>query len=684
MRGWMKIRIILALVVVSSFLLPGSRLQGKVIRVVIDHREVLLDGRAWGEAGAYEKLVGRIFFAFDPENPANARIVDLEWAPVNGEGLVEAWAEFMVLQPVESGKRRGVGWLEVSNRGGKASLRYFNLASTRTLDPEWEGDFGDGLLLREGLTLIWVGWQWDTPPGEDLLRLHVPVARLPGGEIQGLVRADWTVDEDTETLALSHRRHRPYIPTDPEHPDNTLTVRDGRLAPRAVVPREEWEFVELRDGPQPAQLTGVRMEGGFQAGKIYELVYRAANPRVAGLGLAAVRDVMSYAKYELESVFPVRLGIAFGVSQTGRFLRHYLYQGFNTDEGGRKVFDGMLIHTAGAGRGSFNHRFAQPSRDGHRFSAFFYPTDLFPFTSRIQQDPVTDREAGLFPVERPDHLPYVFYTNTGYEYWGRAASLIHTSVDGTQDVEPRENERIYHLSGAQHFVGPFPPPEEALVGEGPIPTYRGNGVNFLPALRALALRLVSWAEGAGEPPPSRFPCLADGTLVPPEGLAFPPLPGVSVPDVAHRAYRMDYGPRWESEGVVDRQPPGVGAPFPSLVSQVDGLGNEMAGVRGPELRVPVGTYAPWNLRTGYPANPQELVDFLGTFIPLSRTEEERAARGDPRPSLEALYPDHDAYLERVRAAARVLVREGFLLPEDAPRVVEEAEARWTWVMGGTL
>jgi hypothetical protein len=423
------------------------------------------------------------------------------------------------------------------------------------------------------------------------------------------------------------------------------------------------------------------LEGGFQPGNIYELVYKAREPRVVGLGLAAVRDVISYAKYELDSVFPVNAGVAFGVSQTGRFLRHFLYQGFNTDEGGRAAFDGMLIHTAGAGRGSFNHRFGQPSRDAHRYSAFFYPTDLFPFTSRAQRDPVSEREEGLFSNQREDHLPFVFYTNTGYEYWGRAGSLIHTSLDGTQDIEPLDNERIYHLASAQHSGWAFPPAEEARKEESPLPVYRGNPVDLTFPLRALAMRMVSWVEGELEPPESAFPRIAEGTLVPPTGLAFPRIPGVSTPSVIHEAYRVEYGPRWLSDGIIDDQPPTVGEAFPSLVSQVDGLGNEMAGVRGWEMRAPLGTYAPWNLRWGLEANPEELTDFRGTFVPLSPTEEERTASGDPRPSVEGLYSGRDAYLERVRAATRDLVREGFLLPEDAAVAVEMAEERWHWLMG---
>jgi len=666
-----------------AVLCPRGNTEAEVVRVDIDRREDVMGGREWGAAGIYEKLVGRIHFAFDPSNPANAQIVDLQFAGVNADGMVTAWADFMVLQPKDPSGRRGVAWVEVSNRGGKATLRYFNRASRGSPDPSVESDFGDGLLLNQGLTLIWLGWQWDVPETEGLLRLHSPLARLPGGSIEGLVRADWTVDEDTEVLQLGHRNHRAYSPISTDDPEQLLTARSGRLAPREVIPREHWWFLpaEGQEG-EGAQLTRIVLEGGFRAGNIYELVYRAQGPRVVGLGLAAIRDVLSYAKYELDSYFPVSAGVAFGVSQTGRFLRHFLYQNFNTDEGGRMVFDGMLIHTAGAGRGSFNHRFGQPSRDAHRYSAFFYPTDLFPFTSRTQRDPVTGREEGLFSAADPEHLPLVFYTNTGYEYWGRAASLIHTSVDGRQDVQPMENERIYHLASAQHSGWRFPPDEEGLMSPEGLPVYRGNPLDLSFPLRALALRLIRWVEGDRDPPPSAFPRIGEGTLVPPSGLAFPEIPGVSPPGVIHEAYRVDYGPRWWTEGIIDRQPPELGPAFPSMVCQVDGLGNEAAGVRSWEIRAPLGTYAPWNLRWDEAGNPEELTDFRGTYIPFSRTEEEREAQGDPRPSVEALYGTKDIYMERVRAAARELVMDGFLLPEDTGTVVEVAEGRWRWLMGG--
>jgi Alpha/beta hydrolase domain len=651
----------------------------EVVGVEIERREDVMGGAAFGPAGAYEKLVGRIHFSFDPANPANLSIVDLRFAPQNGRGRVEAYADFMVLQPKDPAKRRKVMWLEVSNRGGKASLRYFNRAVRGALDPSTSDDFGDGLLLREGLTIMWVGWQWDVPDGEGRLRLHVPFARLTRGPIEGLVRADWTVDQDTEVLGLSHRGHRTYPAADPTDPRNQLTVRDGRDAPRAVIPKDRWSFLAPSEGLEIGRLTKIRLEGGFQAGKIYEVVYVAEDPRIVGLGLAAIRDVASYAKYSLDSDFPVERVAAFGVSQTGRFLRHYLYQGFNADERGRRAIDGMLIHTAGAGRGSFNHRFGQPSRDGHRYSAFFYPTDIFPFTSRTQTDPDTGWRDGLMERTPESARPKIMFTNTGYEYWGRAASLIHTSPDGRRDVPPFENERIYHLAGGQHYVAGFPPAEGTRLPGAE--AYRGNPLDFLLELRALAVRLVEWVDAGREPPASVYPQIAAGTLVPLGAVAFPSIPGVPLPRVAQLAYRADYGPRFPNQGIIDKQPPELGAPYPVLVPQVDGFGNEMSGVRALELRAPLATYTPWALRTGFPGGTEELMDFTGTFVPLPRDEAERRARSDPRPSIEAIYGNREGYMERARQAAAQLAAEGFLLPGDVTRVLSRAEKMWDWVTG---
>ena len=635
-----------------------------VRRLAVESRQDVLGGRPFGPAGAYEKLTGVVEFVLDPTDAANARIVDLARAPRDVSGRVTASANFMVLRPKAMRREQAMAFLEVANRGGKATLPYFASAAWST-DPVIDGEFGDGLPLRLGLTLIWVGWQFDVATRDGTLHLDAPVATDGGRTIEGLVRSDWTVDERVATLPLGHHGHRPYPVASADDPANVLTERDGRLAARRVVPREQWRFVD--------QGTRIARTSGFEPGKIYELVYRARDPVVVGIGLAAVRDMMSYAKYDEASPFPVRWGLGLGISQTGRFLRHFLYQGFNTDEAGRPVFDGLFVHTAGAGRGSFNHRFAQPSRDAHRLSAFFYPTDLYPFSGRAQRDPETSVTDGLLAHE--PHLPKVFLTNTGYEYWGRAASLIHTTPNADADVEPLANERIYHLAGGQHFVVDWPRPSPQSDG---VVAYRGNPLDFRPTLRSLLVRLVEWVRDGRQPPSSAYPRLEAGTLVAVDRVRGPAIPGLQRPRVAHEAYRVDYGPRWR-EGVITLEPPRLGKPFPVRVPQVDIDGNEVAGVRSLELLAPLATYAPWSLRGGK-LSPGELVDFYGTLIPFPRDRAERKRTGDPRRSVTERYGDRTRYMEIVTRHAETLVGTGWLLVEDVPRVIEQAERHWTWLM----
>jgi hypothetical protein len=436
-----------------------------------------------------------------------------------------------------------------------------------------------------------------------------------------------------------------------------------------VVPRQRWRVID--NG------RAITRDGGFAAGRIYELVYRATDPAVVGLGLAAIRDTMALARYDEECPFAVERGFALGISQTGRFLRHFLYQGFNTDERGRKVFDGLLVNTAGAGRGSFNHRFGQPSRDAHRYSAFFYPTDLYPFSGRAQRDPITGRREGLLDrVRAAGHAPRVFYSNTGYEYWGRAASLLHTSLDGSADVEPLPSVRIYHLASCQHFPIPFDTDRfESLPGAD---GFRGNPIDFLTIGRALVAAMQEWIEKDIPPPPSAYPRIDDGTLVPIDSVGFPSIPGIAFPRVIHEAYRADYGPRFAT-GIVDRQPPVLGPAFPSLVSQVDGDGNEVAGIRPVEVQVPLATYTPWHVRERLAGGNGELTDFWGTFLPLPRNGQERQERGDPRASIAERYNSREVYLAAVEKAAQAAVQQCHLLEEDVPRVMERAGILWDWI-----
>ena len=656
-------------------LLSVLPLEARVSSVTIHNRQKVLDGKSFGKYGSYEWIKGEIIFEFDTENQFNFRIVDLQFAPLNKNGKVEARANFEVLQPSDPLKRRGLALVEVSNRGGKFSMRYFNRAKTGKLDPGNPESTGDGLLMQLGLTVIWVGWEFDVPENEGLLRLEVPCAINPDGSyITGLVRSDWTVDKTVRSLKLGHRRQISYPVYHPESEKNVLTVRDGREAVRKIVPREKWSFAREMDGKVKKSDTYIYMREGFEEGKIYELVYQAKDPPVVGLGLAAIRDVLSYAKYDKSAVFPVRQGLAAGVSQTGRFLRYFIYQGFNTDEEGRKVYDGMMIITAGAGRGSFNHRFAQPSRDAHAYSAFFYPTDIFPFTGGNEVDRETGKSDGLYlHMFFPQHLPKIFYINTGYEYWGRAASLIHTDTEGENDMNLLPNERVFHLASGQHFVGRLPSGIEHSTGS--VPIYRGNPLDYSVNFRSLLVKLVKWTAEGKLPQISVKPSISNGTLVWLDELDFPDIQGLKLPQINHVAYRVDYGDKW-GKGIITKQPPVLGRPFPSLVCQVDSNGNEIAGIRNIEIRVPLATYFPWNLRSGFKGGSDHLTDFQGTFIPFPITEEEKLKNNDPRPVIFTLYPTKSDYIQKVKTEASILIERGFVLPQDKSYLVKNASYLW--------
>jgi len=337
------------------------------------------------------------------------------------------------------------------------------------------------------------------------------------------------------------------------------------------------------------------------------------------------------------------------------------------------VFDGVIAQVAGAGRGSFNHRFAQPSRDGHPFINFFYPTDIFPFTDVAQKDPETGVTDGLLThAGFPDLLPKIFYTNSEYEYWGRAASLIHTTVDGKADAPLMDNVRIYLLAAGQHGPGAFPPTQ--TIGQ-----QRNNPLDYRWAMKALLLSMDRWTADGTAPPPSRYPRVSDGTLVPAEQLRFPKVPGVVTSTAVHRAYRADYGPKFPTEGVVSIEPPRIGTAFPILVPQVDADGNGLAGVRMPELSVPLATYTGWNLFNERSGPPDVLSSMQGSYLPLPRTAADRKRANDPRPAIDERYRDKDQYIGQVSKAALALIDQGFLLAEDLAPVLKNAARHWDYL-----
>ncbi len=653
-------------------LLPRFSL-ARVVRFEVTSRQDILNGRPFGLAGGFENIAGKVHFTIHPANSANRIITDVDLAPRNDRGEVEFASDFFLIKPKEINRGNGTLFYEVSNRGGKAMLSFFNNAAG-SRNPETAEQFGDGFLLREGFSLLWVGWQFDPPRVDGLMRLYPPMARNSTGPIRGFVRSDFVVTAPELFHSLADRDHIPYPVAVPEATGTQLTVRDAVEAPRELIPRDQWQFARVDKDAVVPDAGHVYLRTGFQPGRIYEVVYVSENPPLAGLGPAAVRDVISCLKYEGAAPLGIpgkgiSRAIGFGISQSGRFLRTFLYYGFNRDEQQRKAFDGVLAHVAGGGRGSFNHRFAQPSRDAHPFMNFFYPTDIFPFSDLEQTDPETGLTDGLLAHQGAEFLPKIFYSNSSYEYWGRAASLIHTTIDGKQDIAAPANVRIYFFAGSQHGPAGFPPTRS--IGQ-----QLNNPTDYRWSMRALLTAMNHWLSEGKEPPASRYPRIADGTLVAPELLGFPKVPTVNFTARLHKAYRVNYGPEFRTKGIVSIEPPKIGAAFPMMVPAVDQDGNEIAGIKMPELAVPLATYTGWNLFNAGAGPTNEISSMAGSYIPFPRTRGERSSRADPRRSIEERYGSRDAYVGQVTAAALRLIDEGYLLKQDMAEIVKRAADHW--------
>ena len=662
----MQSRFLAAILFVFVF---WSTAAAEVVRIEVRTRADVAGGKPFGATGPYEKLAGRMYFEVDPALGPNTIITDIDKAPKNARGRVEFSSDFYLLKPKQIERGNGTLLYEVSNRGGKGMLAFYNQAAG-SLDPTTEAQMGDGFLMQQGFTLLWVGWQFDPPNREGLVRVFAPIATDNGKPIIGIVRSEVIVAKVAFDASLADRDHVAYAVANPDDPANTLSVRDSVEGARRFIPKSEWKLDAGR----------VYLSSGFQPSKIYEVVYRAKDPPVAGVGAAAVRDAVSHLKYGSSVggdalAIPARSiqrAIAFGVSQSGRFLRTYLYYGFNEDEQHRKVFDGVMAHVAGGGRGSFNLRFSQPSRDGHPFLNKFYPTDIFPFTDTVQTDPQTGDKDGLLLRVKPEFTPKIFYTNSSYEYWGRAASLIHTSIDGRTDAQPPDSTRIYVFAGGQHGPAAFPP--RRSIGQQP-----NNPNDYRWSMRALLVAMNRWITDDVAPPPSRYPRIDDKTLVQTDGLKFPALAGVGKPAEPHKAYRVFYGLDFGTKGIISVDPPETNSAFPILVPQVDADGNELGGVKMPEVSVPLATFTGWNLFNAESGPTSVLSSMQGSYIAFPRTRADRERTKDPRMSIEERYQNREGYLARVTAAARELVQQRYLLEGDVARIVKRADEHWSYL-----
>jgi len=651
------------------FLLHTSA-RAEVTRIEIDRRLPYAGGREFDGVGAYERMLGRVYFEIDPEHPANGRIVDLELAPRNARGRVEFSADLEILAPVDLSRARGTLLYDVNNRGNRLALGQFNTGA-------------DHFLMRHGYVVVWSGWIAQVLPGGDRLRLTAPEATHNGQPITGLVRAEMVADDETDRMTIAQWANQgSYEPTERGEREATLTWRLRETDPRVSIPRAQWRlekrWIEADGQRGQMPLVELVLSGGFQPGYIYELIYEAQGPLVQGTGLAGIRDLISFLRYDDTAANPligdngspvVQRTLGFGVSQSGRCLRMLVYDGFNTDETGRIVFDGLIPHVAGAGLGFFNHRFASPTRHNGQHDNHAYPADVFPFTYGEETDPFTGRSESILTRARSSgSVPRIMHTQTSAEYWHRAGSLTHTDPTGSHDAPVPPEVRIYAIGGAQHGPGGGLPSSR---NKGQLPA---NPTDYRPLMRALLAALDEWIGDDRQPPQSVYPRLSDGTLVgwQQESSGWSPLPGVRYPEVIHRPGYHDYGPAFLTERRITVHPPRRVGVYQVLVPAYDADNNEGGMLRLPSVAAPVATYTGWNLRDRSIGAEHELLGLTGAFIPLVRSARERQAAGDPRPALLERYRDFDDYVSQFTRATDALIEARYLLSEDRPRLIDLA------------
>ena len=599
-------------------LLPFT-IHAAVVRVDITNRSDI------GKAG-YEQLTGNLHFEIDPKLPQNAIIADVDLAPVNAAGKVSFVADLRLWKPKDATRSNRAAWVEIPNRGGKASL--------------------PTSMMEQGFTMLNVGWEFDV--SSDKLRLEVPRARnKDGSPIRGVVSAVFTPDKRADEQSITDLTE--YPPMEIDGQDSRLIVRNRAAYPEGQeVPRKLWSLQNGR----------IRLKGGFEPGKTYEVFYLSEAPPVAGLGYAAIRDAVAWLKHDSASPAKVKHAYAFGASQCGRFLRDFVYLGFNTDEQDRLALDGILSHVAGAGRLVLNQRWSTP-----RAISGYY-TASYPFADSAQPDPVSGQSEGILANPRVRHAPKIFYTNMAAEYWGagRVGALTHTTPDGQQDIALPENVRSYFFASTSHGAAPFPPTSQVKGSPW------ANPVNTSPAILALRLAMHRWVTEGFAPPPSVHPKLSDGTLVPVAEVRWPKVPGMASPNAVKAGGRV-HNPQLPGGA-------GEGTELPLLVPQIDADGNDLGGIRMPDVAVPLGTATGWVFRPAAFGSPHEFYLLRGAWVPFAKTQD----ANDPRQSLADRYASKEAYLDQVKAAVQKLIEQRFLTTADLEPQLKQASDRWDWVM----
>jgi hypothetical protein len=584
--------------------------------------------------------------------------------------LVEFSTEFSLLRPTKAIDSTLI--YDTVNRGHSVSGG-FNFV----LDPTKKPPFVDtGFLNRNGFMVLSSAWAWDVKPfdkDDHPLVFSPPVATDRGRPITGKVANEFTVDKASDTASFLGISGRAYPAAVTDDHLALLTARSHPDDRRVPIGRNLWSFVPATDGDPPSQ---IRMKGGFKPGLIYEITYTARDPYVVGTGLASIRDLLSWFRtHPFEGTPPAKHVLIVGISQTGRLIQQMLYDGFDVDEQQHLVFDGALSLVGGSGRGSFNHRFAFPTRAASMVVDRDYPTDIFPFTTGEERD--LDGHLGSLLERAQDSAgksPKLFLVNKSTEFWGRSASLLETTPDGRGDVTVDPNSRIYLLTGIQHFLSGNPTRDTTVNCVDPLDDSR--------SLRALLIDLERWIRDEAVPPANAYPTLASSTLVSVARYRdlFPKGIGLSPPSSPFSPQRLDFGSRFASQGIVEKLPPAHSRAYSVLVPAPDADGTDVAGLRPVEVQVPLGTYTGWNQRSIATNLGWALDRFEGSFQPFARTEAERLSAGDPRLSLEARYRSGSAFVEETRSAANKAVTASVLLAEDVESLVAAQAAFYDRIM----
>lgn len=653
-----------------------------LVKFDITQRAPYAGGQTFGDAGAFEQVDGTAHFAVDPNHPANAAIVDLALAPRNAEGKVAFAADFSIVMPTDPARGNGRAIVELPNRGRRRVVALLNCCP-HDAPVAREAHPGDGFLFRRGYTVASIGWQWDVYRSDALMGLEAPLAQQDGVPVGGQTMVEIRPSVRANSWQLADRTHRPLPAAEGMDDKATLLVRDYEDGEDTVIPSTSWRFArEVAGGDRVPSREHIHLDGGFEPGKIYQMVYETDRAPIAGLGLLALRDVAPFLRQpggENPTAGNFSALIAWGISQTGRMLRHYVSLGLNVCEDGRHAYDGLAAHVAGARRGAFNHRFAQPSNQttplwGH----------VFPFADTASIDPISGRNAGLLDRQsRAGGLPKIISTNSAAEYWRGDSTLAHVDTTGSEDIAEHPSARSYLFASTQHVPGYL---GQSRTNAGVNTTAREpiNVLDYRPLLRAALVNLDLWITEGRAPPPSQHPRMSDKTAVDRTTVlnTFAKLPGFVTPDPERLPFIRTVDLGASEETGIGRYPPKEGAFYPALVSAVDEDGNEIAGIRLPDVTVPVGTHAGWNPRDPATGAPEQIVPMNGLTLFFAPDAETRKRRDDPRPSLAERYADEADYTAKVRAAAEALVEAHYLLAEDVGLVVEDAVVRYRQAAAG--